>query len=66
MERLSRVALNSSRNKLFNDNREAKFPIIQAPMAGGILSAETIAKIANSGFFVNIASGYLGINGLQK
>ena len=66
MQRLTRIALNGSRNKLFNDNREPKFPIIQAPMAGGILSPEIVAKIANSGFFANIASGYLGVNTLQK
>lgn len=49
----------------FNNILDIKYPVIQAPMAGGILSPQTIAHIANSGFFANIASGYLSVNVLQ-
>jgi nitronate monooxygenase len=42
------------------------YPIIQAPMAGNILPAKMVAKIANSGFIANIASGYLSIEQLVQ
>ncbi len=41
-------------------------PIIQAPMAGGILPTKVIAKIADNGFIANIASGYLSIEQLVQ
>lgn len=49
----------------FNNILDIKYPVIQAPMAGGILSPQIIAHIANSGFLANIASGYLSVNVLQ-
>lgn len=43
-----------------------KFNIIQAPMAGGIVSPEMISKISNSGMLGMIASGYLSFNDLES
>jgi nitronate monooxygenase len=43
-----------------------EFPIIQAPMAGNILPAETIAKISNHGFLGMLPAGYLSLRDLEK
>jgi nitronate monooxygenase len=38
---------------------QIKYPIIQAPMAGGITTAELITAVSNSGGLGNIGAGYL-------
>lgn len=44
-------------NKLFASN----YNIIQAPMAGGILSPELVAGVINAGMIGSVASGYLSL-----
>ncbi len=41
-------------------------PVIQAPMAGGILSPEFTATVCNSGCLGFVAGGYLSIEDLEK
>jgi nitronate monooxygenase len=53
---------------MYNPNRRllnTTYPIIQAPMAGGILSPQFIAKVCNSGMLGFIASGYLELDALK-
>ncbi|QLE78656.1 nitronate monooxygenase [Francisella sp. Scap27] len=50
------------KNNLLN----IKYPIIQAPMAGNILSSKFIANIANNGFLGMIPAGYLSLVDLEK
>ncbi len=45
---------------------ELKYPIIQAPMAGGIVSSDFIATVANFGMLGSIPSGYLTSEALDK
>lgn len=42
------------------------YPIIQAPMAGNILSPEFIATVCNNGMLGFIASGYLSLEQLEE
>jgi nitronate monooxygenase len=42
------------------------YPIIQAPMAGNILSPEFIANVCNNGMLGFIASGYLSLEQLEE
>ena len=42
-----------------------QYSIIQAPMAGGILSADFIAKVCEFGFLGSIPSGYLSLAQLE-
>ncbi len=42
------------------------YPIIQAPMAGNILSADFIATVCNHGVLGFIASGYLSLEQLEE
>lgn len=42
------------------------YPIVQAPMAGGIVSADFIAKVADFGMLASLASGYLTLDALDK
>ena len=46
--------------------KNLKTNIIQAPMAGGIVSPEMVADISNSGILGMIASGYLSLDDLEK
>ena len=43
-----------------------KQPIIQAPMAGGIISAEFAATVSNAGLLGSLASGYLSLPEIQS
>ncbi|BAV94584.1 NAD(P)H-dependent flavin oxidoreductase [Ichthyobacterium seriolicida] len=43
-----------------------KYPIIQAPMAGGIISPEVVSKVSNFGMLGSIPSGYLTIDDIEK
>jgi nitronate monooxygenase len=43
-----------------------KFPVIQAPMAGGILKPEFIAAVSNAGLLGFIAGGYLTPSALDE
>ncbi len=45
---------------------DIKYPIIQAPMAGGILTADFVAKVSNRGLLGFIPGGYLTINKLEE
>lgn len=47
--------LNNEITKLFN----IKYPIIQAPMAGGVTTSKLVAEVSNSGGLGMIAAGYL-------
>ncbi|STX50888.1 2-nitropropane dioxygenase [Legionella busanensis] len=42
------------------------YPIIQAPMAGGIVSPELTAMVSNAGMLGSIASGYLNLEDCEK
>ncbi|WP_165482778.1 nitronate monooxygenase [Legionella gresilensis] len=42
------------------------YPIIQAPMAGGIVSPELTAMVSNAGMLGSIASGYLSLEDCEK
>lgn len=42
------------------------YPIVQAPMAGGIVSDDFIAQVANFGILASLASGYLTLEELGK
>lgn len=44
----------------------SKYPIIQAPMAGGIINPHFIAKICNSGIIGFIPGGYLSLPQLEE
>ncbi|ASG68630.1 hypothetical protein fh0823_16850 [Francisella halioticida] len=43
-----------------------KFNIIQAPMAGGIVTPEMVSVVSNSGMLGMISSGYLSIQQLEE
>ncbi|WED43291.1 NAD(P)H-dependent flavin oxidoreductase [Legionella cardiaca] len=43
-----------------------KYPIIQAPMSGGITTPELVAAVANSGGLGFLAGGYLDANEIRK
>ena len=43
-----------------------KLPVIQAPMAGGIVTPEMVVKVSNSGLLGMIPSGYLNLESLNK
>jgi nitronate monooxygenase len=43
-----------------------KYPIIQAPMAGGTTTPELVAAVSNSGGLGTIAAGYLSPNQLRE
>ena len=42
------------------------YPIIQAPMAGNILTPELVAAVSNAGMLGSIASGYLSLTALEE
>ena len=42
-----------------------KYPIIQAPMAGGIITPELVARVSNAGFLGSIPAGYLNKESLE-
>lgn len=42
------------------------YPIIQAPMAGNILTPELVAAVSNAGMLGSIASGYLSRGALEE
>ena len=42
------------------------YPIIQAPMAGNILTPELVAAVSNAGMLGSIASGYLSLAALEE
>lgn len=43
-----------------------KFPIIQAPMAGNITSAQLIANVSNAGGMGSLGAGYMGPEDIRK
>jgi nitronate monooxygenase len=45
---------------------DISYPIIQAPMAGNIITPELVAAVSNAGMLGSIASGYLTLDGLEK
>ncbi|HYK74944.1 MAG TPA: nitronate monooxygenase [Pseudoneobacillus sp.] len=45
---------------------QIQYPIIQAPMAGGITTAELVAAVSNHGGLGSIGAGYLTPNQLQE
>ena len=47
--------------KTFQQAFNIDYPIIQAPMAGNIVSPDFVAQVSNFGFMGSIASGYLTI-----
>lgn len=48
------------------DGRLSRYPVIQAPMAGGIISPEFVAHVSNAGCLGSIAAGGLSIEALSK
>ncbi|WP_158649241.1 NAD(P)H-dependent flavin oxidoreductase [Aquella oligotrophica] len=44
---------------------KVKYPIIQAPMAGGVVTAELVARVSNSGLLGSIPAGYLSKESLE-
>ncbi|WP_419420664.1 nitronate monooxygenase [Legionella sp. D16C41] len=42
------------------------YPIIQAPMAGKIVSPELTAAVSNAGMLGSIATGYLSLKASEK
>lgn len=49
-----------------NNILNLSYPIIQAPMAGNILTPELVATVCNSGMLGTIAAGYLSITALEE
>ncbi|MBS4211189.1 MULTISPECIES: NAD(P)H-dependent flavin oxidoreductase [Neobacillus] len=45
---------------------EVRYPIIQAPMAGGVTSSELVAAVSNSGGLGMIGAGYLSPSQLRQ
>ncbi len=41
--------------------KDLKIPVIQAPMAGGIVTPELIAAVSNAGMLGSVATGYLSL-----
>ncbi|MDP4087066.1 MAG: nitronate monooxygenase [Bacillota bacterium] len=55
--------------KIENDLTELlniKFPVIQAPMAGGITSSELVAEVSNAGGLGMIGAGYMSASQIQR
>lgn len=44
---------------------KVKYPIIQAPMAGGVVTAELVARVSNRGLLGSIPAGYLSKESLE-
>lgn len=51
---------------MFNKLLASDYNIIQAPMAGGILSPELVASVINAGMVGSIASGYLSLSDCEQ
>ncbi|MFJ7827002.1 NAD(P)H-dependent flavin oxidoreductase [Psychrobacillus sp. NPDC096623] len=55
---------------MFNNNLtnllKIDFPIIQAPMAGGITTSELVANVSNNGALGTIGAGYMSPNQLRE
>lgn len=45
---------------------QIQYPIIQAPMAGGITTSSLVSAVSNEGGLGNIGAGYLDAKGLQN
>jgi len=45
---------------------ELKYPVVQAPMAGGLISADFVAQVSNFGFLGSVAGGYLSVDELRQ
>lgn len=43
-----------------------KYPIIQAPMAGGVVTPELVARVSNRGLLGSIPAGYLSKDSLEN
>jgi nitronate monooxygenase len=48
------------------DDKFSLYPVIQAPMAGGIVNPSFVAAVCNNGFLGFIPGGYLDINSLEQ
>jgi nitronate monooxygenase len=46
--------------------KKLEIPVIQAPMAGGIVTPEMVVKVSNSGLLGMIPGGYLNLDSLNK
>ena len=51
---------------MFNKLLVSDYNIIQAPMAGGVLSPELVAGVINAGMVGSIASGYLSLSDCEQ
>lgn len=49
-----------------NNLLNLSYPIIQAPMAGNILTPKLVAEVSNAGMLGTIAAGYLSLAALEK
>ncbi len=47
-------------------NKLSNYPIIQAPMAGGVISPNFVSQISNFGMLGSIPSGYLSLEQLEN
>lgn len=50
----------------FRERIGLKFPIIQAPMAGGATSPELVAAVSNSGGLGSLGAGYMNAAEIRK
>ena len=50
---------NQDKIKQFLSRLEIEFPLLQAPMAGGIITPALVSSVANAGCLGSLASGYL-------
>ncbi|OGT31844.1 MAG: hypothetical protein A3E87_02620 [Gammaproteobacteria bacterium RIFCSPHIGHO2_12_FULL_35_23] len=57
---------NQDKIKQFLSRLEIEFPLLQAPMAGGIITPALVSSVANAGCLGSLASGYLNAAQLEQ